>query len=112
MIRRPPRSTLFPYTTLFRSGDAGPGVGDRDHVADGVAGADRTLVGGLGDCDAATVDDDRYRAHVRAAVIGGRGRSRVVDRATGGRGRRRGDLNGDRGRRQLRPRAPTHPLPT
>src|SRR5262245_62866120 len=36
MIRRPPRSTLFPYTTLFRSnsggplfnmsGDAGPGL--------------------------------------------------------------------------------------
>src|SRR2546429_5783136 len=27
MIRRPPRSTLFPYTTLFRSGDAaGPGI--------------------------------------------------------------------------------------
>src|SRR3712207_8930472 len=23
MIRRPPRSTLFPYTTLFRSGDHG-----------------------------------------------------------------------------------------
>src|SRR3989442_6479017 len=23
MIRRPPRSTLFPYTTLFRSGGAG-----------------------------------------------------------------------------------------
>src|SRR2546429_748294 len=23
MIRRPPRSTLFPYTTLFRSGQAG-----------------------------------------------------------------------------------------
>src|SRR5256885_15258469 len=23
MIRRPPRSTLFPYTTLFRSGSAG-----------------------------------------------------------------------------------------
>src|SRR2546427_5264097 len=23
MIRRPPRSTLFPYTTLFRSQDAG-----------------------------------------------------------------------------------------
>src|SRR5258707_1700065 len=27
MIRRPPRSTLFPYTTLFRSG-AGPGRWD------------------------------------------------------------------------------------
>src|SRR5260370_16145633 len=25
MIRRPPRSTLFPYTTLFRSNPAGPG---------------------------------------------------------------------------------------
>src|SRR2546430_13561803 len=24
MIRRPPRSTLFPYTTLFRSSDASP----------------------------------------------------------------------------------------
>src|SRR5256714_12887451 len=24
MIRRPPRSTLFPYTTLFRSGDVFP----------------------------------------------------------------------------------------
>src|SRR3712207_8554787 len=24
MIRRPPRSTLFPYTTLFRSAGAGP----------------------------------------------------------------------------------------
>src|SRR3712207_7631308 len=24
MIRRPPRSTLFPYTTLFRSDDARP----------------------------------------------------------------------------------------
>src|SRR3712207_7757780 len=26
MIRRPPRSTLFPYTTLFRSATAGPAV--------------------------------------------------------------------------------------
>src|SRR3712207_8337042 len=26
MIRRPPRSTLFPYTTLFRSSNATPGV--------------------------------------------------------------------------------------
>src|SRR5258705_8068639 len=25
MIRRPPRSTLFPYTTLFRSGECPPG---------------------------------------------------------------------------------------
>src|SRR2546430_10463388 len=26
MIRRPPRSTLFPYTTLFRSADQGAGL--------------------------------------------------------------------------------------
>src|SRR5690349_22328067 len=26
MIRRPPRSTLFPYTTLFRSGPRGSGL--------------------------------------------------------------------------------------
>src|SRR3712207_8267718 len=33
MIRRPPRSTLFPYTTLFRS--AGTHVGHRLADADG-----------------------------------------------------------------------------
>src|SRR2546422_7907846 len=32
MIRRPPRSTLFPYTTLFRSRqEATKGPGDRGH---------------------------------------------------------------------------------
>src|SRR2546422_7574412 len=30
MIRRPPRSTLFPYTTLFRSGSARTGVAVSD----------------------------------------------------------------------------------
>src|SRR6266566_9057324 len=29
MIRRPPRSTLFPYTTLFRSGPGGSGHSPR-----------------------------------------------------------------------------------
>src|SRR2546422_4487972 len=45
MIRRPPRSTLFPYTTLFRSRAAvehlGPG-GQRAH-ADRAAGALQSL---------------------------------------------------------------------
>src|SRR3712207_8255048 len=45
MIRRPPRSTLFPYTTLFRSADvveedvralAAQLQGDRDQVLRGV----------------------------------------------------------------------------
>src|SRR2546426_2828253 len=37
MIRRPPRSTLFPYTTLFRSGRNRRGVrrNPRDTVQDG-----------------------------------------------------------------------------
>src|SRR3712207_7659409 len=38
MIRRPPRSTLFPYTTLFRSGGRGRARGRR---ARGVARPDR-----------------------------------------------------------------------
>src|SRR5258708_30805908 len=32
MIRRPPRSTLFPYTTLFRSRDQGERDDRADHV--------------------------------------------------------------------------------
>src|SRR5687768_17746823 len=41
MIRRPPRSTLFPYTTLFRSdGDAGAAAGRAGEVA-GVGGLRR-----------------------------------------------------------------------
>src|SRR5258707_11397718 len=31
MIRRPPRSTLFPYTTLFRSVVHPPSAEDEDH---------------------------------------------------------------------------------
>src|SRR2546429_4064706 len=34
MIRRPPRSTLFPYTTLFRSAVAIGDVGDVRHPVD------------------------------------------------------------------------------
>src|SRR3712207_8208831 len=33
MIRRPPRSTLFPYTTLFRSSEAVTVLRDGRHVA-------------------------------------------------------------------------------
>src|SRR2546430_9781344 len=33
MIRRPPRSTLFPYTTLFRSQIADPSGGFIEHLA-------------------------------------------------------------------------------
>src|SRR6202012_6192024 len=42
MIRRPPRSTLFPYTTLFRS-HGWTGNGERDPT--GLRDADRDHVG-------------------------------------------------------------------
>src|SRR3712207_7972809 len=50
MIRRPPRSTLFPYTTLFRSHDA-------HAVADG-AGDDR---GAVADAQRPPAGDDAAR---------------------------------------------------
>src|SRR3712207_8994712 len=45
MIRRPPRSTLFPYTTLFRSA-----VGeDADRQLDGVGGGEQPGAGARGE---------------------------------------------------------------
>src|SRR5256885_10683685 len=46
MIRRPPRSTLFPYTTLFRSGEeveiaTGPFVGTKALVTHVLPGKQR-----------------------------------------------------------------------
>src|SRR3712207_7240679 len=67
MIRRPPRSTLFPYTTLFRSDDAAGVTDERverqdcgpllrgDHAVQ-VRAADR-LSGGVGQ---APEHDERY----------------------------------------------------
>src|SRR5258708_24509452 len=62
MIRRPPRSTLFPYTTLFRS------------IA-GVAGEGFTLPAGAGRWAA----DGRRRGTVRVPGRRRRGR-RLLDR--------------------------------
>src|SRR3990170_6580296 len=42
MIRRPPRSTLFPYTTLFRSGSDGSLLGEAAHLGQSGVGADPT----------------------------------------------------------------------
>src|SRR3712207_7852101 len=47
MIRRPPRSTLFPYTTLFRSAGVGPGAGTVGGNRAGGTGA----IGGAGGND-------------------------------------------------------------
>src|SRR2546429_4608129 len=72
MIRRPPRSTLFPYTTLFRSGPAGPAavdgsgtLGRREEAVE-----ERVDLGGI--------------QRIGAAAVGGRARrgleERVIDR--------------------------------
>src|SRR2546422_5088956 len=59
MIRRPPRSTLFPYTTLFRSPVAG-GHGDatREAARAGLGGASHVL----GDRRGGDRDRTRHRA--------------------------------------------------
>src|SRR3712207_7566292 len=55
MIRRPPRSTLFPYTTLFRSHARQRDLGLPDGSLGGLAGHDGGVVAGraLGDDEAA-----------------------------------------------------------
>src|SRR5258708_31899675 len=53
MIRRPPRSTLFPYTTLFRSEPADPVARDR----------------GISDLLAALNADERVRELARTPIL-------------------------------------------
>src|SRR5215217_6638208 len=70
MIRRPPRSTLFPYTTLFRSrgldGDPDPGTlqGERPET-DGAHGEDAPSGGALRYGDLQLAHDDRARPRGR-----------------------------------------------
>src|SRR3712207_7215546 len=67
MIRRPPRSTLFPYTTLFRSigMPSGPGVAGRTTGAQGTPDPATSWAAGQ---DTAPV------------AIGAQGRARTGDR--------------------------------
>src|SRR3712207_6997042 len=58
MIRRPPRSTLFPYTTLFRSGR------NDEVIADGTNASDDVSVAGI---DEVTGDVTGLPAKVRVA---------------------------------------------
>src|SRR3712207_8841544 len=63
MIRRPPRSTLFPYTTLFRSGGALEAVVEarpEDHRAHGEEARGQVLGG-----------DDRGRHEVESLAAPG-----------------------------------------
>src|SRR3712207_8836501 len=78
MIRRPPRSTLFPYTTLFRSpeeagGEAGHGLRHRPGLPHRLLGAalrGRVQVGGgLEEADAPAGDRKSTRLNSSHANI-------------------------------------------
>src|SRR2546430_16464143 len=75
MIRRPPRSTLFPYTTLFRSKQFRPQL---------AGGAVRAV---QNDAEAVQVGPGNHFAAQEIQVIG-------VERSIGG--ERKGILRGDR----------------
>src|SRR3712207_8423098 len=61
MIRRPPRSTLFPYTTLFRS----RGCGCRGPRGRGGEGTPRGVEGAGGDSRPKGTTEDGARIHAR-----------------------------------------------
>src|SRR3712207_9506340 len=74
MIRRPPRSTLFPYTTLFRS-QLRPEIDSSLVLIDLGAGRDRLggsclaqVFGKLGD-EAPDCDDPKALANFFAAIV-------------------------------------------
>src|SRR3712207_7042361 len=63
MIRRPPRSTLFPYTTLFRSG--GPALAAEERAGDAARGVHPLL------------DVDRQREEVEVVLRADRKSTRL-----------------------------------
>src|SRR2546430_12124878 len=67
MIRRPPRSTLFPYTTLFRSIEE-----NRDEVLHSLQGADMVFVtcgmgGGTGTGASQVTNTDRKSTRLNSS---------------------------------------------
>src|SRR3712207_7835878 len=73
MIRRPPRSTLFPYTTLFRSDLDVLELEDHVHLATGGVGVEFRLLdrdaGHLADRDETFVDRKSTRLNSSHANI-------------------------------------------
>src|SRR3989442_9979877 len=68
MIRRPPRSTLFPYTTLFRSENGGfHGARDRGRMRRHRGEIDQARFGVQGGGEGLDVDQVQARVQVRDA---------------------------------------------
>src|SRR5256885_17176959 len=86
MIRRPPRSTLFPYTTLFRSAGAGAAV--EGESAGRALGVKSTGERQGGNTRAISVD--------RESGIAGEGRGAAKGQAVGGAGGNVGACRQDR----------------
>src|SRR3712207_7473625 len=87
MIRRPPRSPLFPYTTLFRSGVLTRGAGEGFHAA-------------------GVVIDGGLQQHERLEPLGaGRGAEQAPpetpERRRGDHGRRAGEEGGEWERKRV-----------
>src|SRR5256886_6189475 len=80
MIRRPPRSTLFPYTTLFRSEVARAGVRAHARYDDKALGIRRP--GGARKRQHA-LDVDRAKALLRAGLAQGRAKTAQRNVAAG-----------------------------
>src|SRR3712207_9000545 len=68
MIRRPPRSTLFPYTTLFRS--SAYAKAEKEFLADRKAASDIEEMG-AGALRNAVIDGDVVNGSVMAGQIAG-----------------------------------------
>src|SRR3989449_3541693 len=78
MIRRPPRSTLFPYTTLFRSGPGGSRVVRR------LVGRAVGAAGALRAGDRGGARGNRARAQRLGGPVGRRGGARLRAPSQGG----------------------------
>src|SRR5260221_6195982 len=70
MIRRPPRSTLFPYTTLFRSHHRKPSI----HYDQGTPGSGATRQGGE------AVSMNTYVYYIAEKLMGAPEMQRFADR--------------------------------
>src|SRR3712207_8111974 len=67
MIRRPPRSTLFPYTTLFRSRRGCRGRGRASAAGAGDDGDDLGDAGGAADAPAGDAPGDRKSTRLNSS---------------------------------------------
>src|SRR5215813_7950507 len=70
MIRRPPRSTLFPYTTLFRSGSGpSPPIGGPAHRPGLFAGRTSLVASGYGPRSEEHTSELQSRPHLVCRLL-------------------------------------------